>query len=181
MSDATTAGMSRRQLLEAAGTAAAALAAASPAAPAEAAQPTVEMVPLKLTLNGPMPQGIIIPVQPPLFFTTQYPLTAPSSILGRVTSAGHDEGYLDINGQAAFVNGEGALTGDSGDALFMKWAFLPHLNASTGVTEATGAFVVTGGKGKYSNTSGSGTLSIVFDSARNQTTFVFDGMLAVRI
>jgi hypothetical protein len=179
MNDTTTAAMSRRQLLEAALPAAAALAAASLAGPAEAAQSAVEMVPLKLTLVGPIPVAVTIPLEPPLFFSTRFPLAGPSPVLGQVTYSGHDEGYLDIQGHAAFVTGEGVLTGQGGDALFVKWVFLPRLTP-TGTTEATGAFVVTGGRGKYATASGSGALSILFDPAKNQSTFTYDGMLAVR-
>jgi hypothetical protein len=171
--------MSRRQLLTAA-VPAAALGVASLAGPAEAAQGAVEKVPFKLTLKGPIPTTTTIPLEPPLFFSTRFPLAGPSTLFGQVVYAGHDEGYLDIEGEAAFVMGEGVLTGENGDALFVKWVFLPHLTAA-GTTEATGRFVVTGGSGKYSNTGGSGAVSVLFEPARNQTTFVYDGMLAVRV
>ena len=69
-------------------------------------------------------------------------------MLGQIAYTDRHDLYLDIDGYGLFANGEGALTGDSGDALFVRYTFLPRLTP-TGATEATGAFVVTGGKGKY--------------------------------
>lgn len=166
MSHAIPAGMSRRQLLEAAGTAAAAVAAMGFAGQAEAATPAVDVMPLKATFTARF-QSLTIPLDLPII-AQLVTGTGDSNLLGKITVAAHRTIQLDPNGQQLWSGANpGVFTNDSGDALFWSTGQLPN------------GFLVTGGRGRFSNAVGSGTIKATPNPATGEITFVWDGMIQV--
>jgi hypothetical protein len=177
MKETTTPGMSRRQLLEAAGTAAAAIAAAGIASPVGAQDQTKDVVALQIAVKGPIPNIVLVPLEPPL--TSGRPaLGGESAILGQVAYVDDHEGRVGLDGNPVYATGRGVLTGANGDALSVEWVQLWAPPTATGVVAGTGAFIVTGGRGSYRGAGGNGSLRILFDPSANQLTFTFDGMIA---
>jgi hypothetical protein len=171
MSDTTTAGISRRELLEAAGTAAAALAAASLAGTAGASTPSPELVPFKATVVIPTAQikEAVIPFSPPIG-SAIITGTGQADLLGQVTYVDHHTARLGLDGMLKSLEGEGAMTAANGDALFFTWRGVLH--PQLGLAET---FVITGGSGRFCGASGSGTLTTIRDE--KQGTFTWDGMI----
>jgi hypothetical protein len=180
MSDTTVAGISRRQLLEAAGTAAAALAAVGVAGPAIAQDAKAEAkdtTALQVAVKGPIPDIVTIPLEPPLL-SGRPSLSGQSALLGQVAYIDDHEGRVGLDGNPVLAKGRGVLTGANGDAIFVEWISTWAPPSSTGVLQGTGAFVVTGGAGNYCGASGNGSLHILFDPPAKQLTFTYDGMVA---
>jgi hypothetical protein len=175
MSDTTSVGISRRQLLEAAGTTAAALTTLGVGGAAAATAPNP--VPLQISVKGPIPDIVAVPLEPTLL-SGRPSLSGQSALLGQVAYIDDHEGRVGIDGNPVFANGRGVLTGANGDALFVTWVQLFGPPTATGAVEGTGAFVVTGGKGNYCGAGGSGSLRILFDPAAKQVTFTYEGMVA---
>jgi hypothetical protein len=172
MTEKATTGMSRRHLLEAAGTAAAAIAAVGLAGAAEASPPAPESMPFKGTVVIPVAQikEGVIPFSPPLA-TAIITGTGQADLLGQVTYVDHHTLRLGVDGMPKSLEGEGAMTAANGDALFFTWRGL--FNAATG--RAEDVFFITGGTGQFCGATGSGALTTVRDD--KQGTFTWDGMI----
>jgi len=167
MSDTTSASMSRRQLLEAAGTAAAAVAAAGLAAPAQAATP--ETLPFKATFTVKF-QTTMIPVHPPII-SQGVTGAGQSDLLGPVTVAAYRRLQLDPDGNLWYGGADpGVFTAANGDAVF--WV-------TKGMPGVTGRFFINGGKGRFCGATGSGTVTQVDDPAKGETTFTWDGTISI--
>ncbi len=174
MSETTTPGMSRRQLLEAAGTVAAAVAAAgiaSPAAAQESQTQTNDLVALQVAVKGPMPDIVTVPLEP-ILLSGRPSLKGESPVLGQVAFIDDHEGRVGLGGNPVFGKGKGVLTLGNGDAIHVEWVHV------FGPPTAAGAFIVTGGKGAFSGASGNGSFRIGNDPATSELIFTFDGMVA---
>jgi hypothetical protein len=164
MSGTNSAGMSRRQLLESAGTAAAAVAAAGLAGPAAGGTPPV--MPFKASFTASF-QSLTIPVNPPI--VTQL-VTGPgqSDLLGKFTVAALRIHQLGLNGEDLGGGADpGVFTADNGDALFWTTGHLVN------------GFLVTGGKGRFCGAAGNGTIIATPNPATGEITFAWDGMIRV--
>jgi hypothetical protein len=173
MNETTHGALSRRQLLEAAGTAAAAVAATSLAGSAEAAPPPQGQVPFKATLTGAPTSSLILPLSPPLgHFNVS--TTGQADLLGPVTYVDHHVLHFGADGQTPLydTDGVGVMTAANGDALFFTYIglFLPAY-----IEEA---FTIVGGKGAFLGATGSGTIRRSFDPATNKLTDVFEGTVS---
>jgi hypothetical protein len=177
-SDTTIAGMSRRQLLAVAGTAAAALAAADLAGPAEAATPAVDMLPFKVTVKGPVPNFFAIPGNPPTF-SVQQSSTGQADLLGSFAWVDHHLPRVGVDGAPKAVTGSSSFTASNGDAIYVAWIGLIRPTATPGGGMSENAFFVTGGSGRFAGAAGSGVLIAVLDPVKGEVTFSYDGMVAV--
>jgi hypothetical protein len=164
MSDTTSAGMSRRKLLEAAGTAAAAVAAAGLAGSAAAATP--QPMPFKAIFTVGF-QSLTIPLDLPI--VTQLVTGAgQSDLLGKFTVAARRTVQLGLNGEPLGSGANpGVFTADNGDALF--WT----------TDQRPGGFVITGGKGRFCGAVGSGNVTGTPNPATGEITIAWDGMIQV--
>jgi hypothetical protein len=168
MSDTPNTGVSRRQLLEAAGTAVAAVAAAGLAAPAEAATP--QTMPFKATFTVKF-QTTMIPVHPPIV-SQGVTGAGQADLLGAVTVAAYRRLQLDPDGNFWYGGADpGVFTAANGDAVF--WV-------TKGVVGGAGGFFITGGKGRFCGATGRGTIPTqVDDPAKGETTFTWDGTITI--
>jgi hypothetical protein len=169
MSDAISAGMSRRQLLEAAGTAAAVVAAASLAAPAQAATP--ETSPFKLTVTWRPQAGLTIPFDPPVRYDL---LTGEgqADLLGNFTLVAHRRLQLGLDGKVLWGGTDaGVVSGANGDALFYAHNLLAGAPAPV--------FLITGGKGRFCGASGSGTVTTVAGPNAGESISTWEGTIQV--
>jgi hypothetical protein len=131
MTDTTSAGMSRRQLLEVAGTAAAALAGVSLAGAGEATQPSVDMVPFKAAVKGPIPNFFVIPGHPAIA-SVQQSSSGQADLLGKFVWLDHHTPRFAMDGTPRGVTGDSAFTADNGDAIYITWIGLPSPTATPG-------------------------------------------------
>src|SRR5688500_10170243 len=97
MKETTTPGMSRRQLLEAVGTAAAAVAAAGIASPAAAQDQTKDLVALQVAVKGPVPDIVTVPLEP-ILLSGRPSLKGESPVLGQVAFIDDHEGRVGLDG-----------------------------------------------------------------------------------
>jgi hypothetical protein len=180
MSDTTSTGISRRQLLEAAGTAtaAAAIGLAGLKAAQAADDPAKEMVPFQATVKGPFPPAVLIPSEPPIG-SGRSVLNGDSPLLGAVAYVDHHEARAGVDGNPVFATGECVVTAANGDAAFIDWVMMLRPPSSTGVIEGTGAFALTGGRGRFRGAGGSGSMAFRADGPANEVTHSFDGTVAL--
>jgi hypothetical protein len=183
MSDTPNGAISRRQLMEAAGTAALAAAAVSLAGPAEAAQPAPTLVPFTLTMtlpaSGPMHPVFVIPVNPPIALgINEFAGTDP--LLGQFSYIDYNIARFGVQGKpVSLTDGVGAFTAASGDALFVTFTALDRPPVAPFDINVEGAFTVTGGNGRFLGASGSGVTRITRDPVRKEITKSYDGTLAI--
>jgi hypothetical protein len=176
MSETTSTGISRRQLLEAAGTAAAAITTLGLAGAAAGTTPDAAE-PLQIALKGPIPEIVVVPLDPPML-SGRPNLSGQHPVLGQVAYIDDHEARLGLDGNALIGKGRGVLTGANGDAIFVEWVQVFGPPPAAGSFEGTGAFVVTGGTGKYRGATGSGSLRTQGEGGTKQLTFTYDGMVA---
>jgi hypothetical protein len=175
MSETTEPGMTRRKLLEAAGTAVAAVAVGALAAPEAAAQQPVDMVPFKVTLTGGPADFFVVPMTPPLV-AGRVTLKGVSDLVGEATYVDAHTGHMGLDGTFKRVtDAYAALTGANGDAIFIRWDGLVR---STGLVGVDASFTIVGGKGRFAGAIGDGTMSNSFDPAKQVSTFVYDGRIS---
>lgn len=169
MSDTTSTLVHRRQLLEMAGTAAAALAAAGLAGSAEAQVPAAELMPFKATLTNRF-QSTPIPLSPRMVSQTVSG-TGQSDLLGEFTVVAHRTVQMGVDGQFLWSSAEGVFTAANGDTLYWK---------SNGIAGQPAAFIITGGQGRFCGAAGSGAIPrIVVDPATGEATLTWNGKLSV--
>lgn len=172
MSDTTAPGITRRKLLQAAGTAAAAVTVGALAAPDAAAQQPADMVPFKVTLTGGPPDFFVVPMTPPLV-AGRVSLKGTSDLVGESTYVDAHTGHMGLDGTFKRVTDAfAALTGTSGDAIFIRWDGLVR---PTGVEAA---FTIVGGKGRFVGATGDGVMTNSFDPVKQVVTFVYDGRIS---
>lgn len=172
MSATNDAGLSRRQLLEMAGAAAAAAAVAGLARPAEAGQQ--KTMPLNANLTGPLTPRFIIPVAPPIGLG-QFNSQGTSDLLGAVQLTEANTLHLGSDGQGiAVTDGISVLAGTGGDALFISYSGLV-LNA----LDADFAFTILGGTGRFLGASGSGIDHCAIAADKKSFSRVIQGMVVL--
>lgn len=173
MSDTNPAGMSRRQLLEIAGTAAAAAAVAGLAPPARAAQGPVA---LNATVSGSLPPRFVIPLVPPIKLGN-YTADGTSDLLGTVQYTEANTLHVGVDGKALSVtDGIGVLSAGNGDALFVSYSGLITNDQGTA---ADLRFTVSGGTGRFLGASGSGSIQCLIAADGKTFSRTFQGMIAV--
>ncbi len=177
MHESTEAGLSRRQLLEAACIAAGAAAAASLAGPAIAQDKTADFVPFKATAQGPIPPPLQIPLNPPIV-SQHLQLTGNASSLGAITHVEYHIAHVGVDGAFKSVSqSEGVMSAANGDAVFLKYSGLVRPTADGGIMVES-AFLITGGQGRFLGASGSGTLITNPDLVKGVVTFTWDGVVS---
>src|SRR2546422_389960 len=119
MSDTANTAISRRYLLEAAGTAAAAVTALGLTGAAAATSPNP--VPFQVALKGPLPDIVTIPLEPPML-SGRPALSGQSALLGQVAYVDAHETRVGLDGNPLLGHGTGVATSANGDALFFTWA-----------------------------------------------------------
>src|SRR5713226_2077403 len=91
-------------------------------------------------------------------------LSGQSALLGQAAYVDDHWARLGLDGNPLFGQGTGVVTGANGDALYIIWMRLwPNPPSAAGLLDGTGAFIVTGGKGAFGGSSGSGSLHIHHD------------------
>src|SRR5437867_3610601 len=120
MSDLTAAQISRRQLLEAAGTAAAVVAATSLANPGAAETKSTDLVPFKAAVTAPPVTALAVPANPPIR-SVQQTSTGQSDLLGAFTWTDRHAALVGFDGTGKAVTGESAFAAANGDAVFLIW------------------------------------------------------------
>src|SRR5262249_1565249 len=121
MFDTPNSTISRRRLLEAAGTAAAAVSALGLTSAAAATAPNP--VPFQVVLKGPIPDVVTIPLEPPML-SGRPSLSGQSALLGQTAYIDDHWARVGLDGSPLFGLGTGVVTGANGDALFITWAQL---------------------------------------------------------
>jgi hypothetical protein len=145
------------------------------AAPIGAEQAANDFVPFKVTGKGTF-SGMMIPLSPPVF-STHVQLKGETSGLGAFTASEVHTGNAGVDGLFKSVtDGKGAMVGATGDALYFTWSGLLHTSAKGEIT-GEGAFLITGGKGKYCGAAGSGSLTTHPNGATGELTFEWDGLI----
>jgi hypothetical protein len=176
MSDTTSAGISRRQLLEVAGTAAVA-AAASLSSPGAAQVKAADFVPFKATAQGAIGDALQIPLSPPIL-SQHLSLAGDAPLLGKITHVEFHIAHIGADGAFKTVtDGTGVMTGANGDALFLSWSGFVRPTATGGIM-GDGAFIITGGQGRFVGASGNGTLITNPDLVKKEVTFTWDGIVS---
>lgn len=140
------------------------------------AQAPQDQVPFKATVVSPFVDLFRIPVSPPI---GDAHLTAKgeATLLGPVTLRSRATIHFGVDGRpVSLSNWVGALTADSGDALFISANGLVRATA-TGFTNELG-YTVTGGRGRFAGATGSGVSRAVGDLSKNETTVVFEGTIS---
>jgi hypothetical protein len=174
MSDAREPNLSRRQLLQVAGTMAAAAASGITAAGAAEGG---EMLPLKATFKGPGFPPFVIPWDPPVW-GAQVTAQGDSDLLGPITYLEHSTIQLSVVGAPISVPGAiGALVGANGDVLFFRFTGLVQPTA-TGVT-CNHAMVFLGGKGKFVGATGTGVLQGEINAVKNEASGTITGTISM--
>jgi hypothetical protein len=177
MTHTTETGISRRKLLEAAGTAAAAIAAASLAGPGAADEMTAGFVPFKATAQGPIPDPLTIPLSPPIV-SQHLQLTGSAAPLGDITHVEYHIARVGADGAFKSVSeAAGVMSNANGDAVFLSYTGLVRPTAAGGIMVES-AFVITGGRGRFAGASGSGTLIANPDLVKKVVTFAWDGIVS---
>jgi hypothetical protein len=179
VSDTNQTSISRRQLLEAVGAAAAAAATIGVAGPATATDPaSQELLPFTATVKGPLPAPAgMTPTNPPIahFFQS---FAGDSNVMGKITYADHHPAQLGLDGKLLGVtHGVGTLTATNGDAVYFTYSGAARQTQTGGYCNHF--FLITGGTGRFAGAVGSGYLNAEGDSAKNEGTFTFDGMIAL--
>ena len=176
MRNTTHTGISRRQLMEAAGVAAVAATGLAAGAADAAAEP--QPTPFKATMKGKITSGLVIPLSPPIG-SFQIGLKGEVPGLGQGDYVEEYTGNIGVDGQAKTVtNARGALTNAAGDALFFTWSGLARYHA-TGEITGDGAFMITGGRGRFCGAAGSGAILTHPNLATGEVTYEWDGMILV--
>jgi hypothetical protein len=175
MNGTTNGALSRRKLLEAAGTAAAAVAAASLAGPAAGATPT--RVSFQAKMEGPPPPAFEIPVRP-LIRSVHLAATGESDLLGQFQWASHVlfRPSIDDTIPTPNTDGIGAMTATNGDAVFFSFSGLTR-GTGPGLVETDSVFTITGGSGKFCGAVGSGTIHDAVDFNKGRYVQTMNGVI----
>jgi hypothetical protein len=139
---------------------------------AQSQQVPQDLVTFKATIGGPLLPGFTIPTEPPMVSDDQT-TSGQASEIGQVTFFEHSVAHLGPEGRAVFVsNGIGALVAANGDAIFLKFS---------GLVRPTGAefgYTVTGGRGRFSGATGSGTILCVRNREKMEQSRTFEGVIS---
>jgi hypothetical protein len=137
---------------------------------AQAQQPGKDFVAFKATFktkNGTFP----ILADPPLL-SWENALAGEASFLGPFTGHAHAVVHLGVDGIPLFIN-DGILhfVAANGDAIYQRWAIV--------FPAGTGAWTITGGKGRFAGASGSGTFTAAQDPAKpDEVTITATGVIS---
>jgi hypothetical protein len=95
-----------------------------------------------------------------------------------ITHVEYHIGHVGADGAFKTVtDGTGVMTGANGDALFISWSGFVRPTATSGIM-GDGAFIITGGQGRFVGATGSGTLVTNPDLVTNVVTFTWDGIVS---
>jgi hypothetical protein len=177
MSEASHNSISRRRLLEAAGTAAATAAAFGLNGRAEAAAPSTETMPFRANTSG-IADFFIIPTDPPIG-SGRLNFKGTSELLGgEITQLDHHIGHLTAEGVfKRSTDGVAVFTGANGNALYLNWSGVAKPSGTPGVYNFSGSFTVQGGKGEFAGATGSGDMNSVVDLNKLEVNQVWEGTI----
>ncbi len=126
-------------------------------------------MPFKATAQGSISYALQTPLPRPIV-SQQLSLAGDAPLLGRITHMEYHIGHVGADGAFKTVtDGTGVTTGAKGDALFLSWSGFVRPTAAGGVI-GDGAFIITGGRGRFLGATGSGTLitnpDLIVDGSR---------------
>jgi hypothetical protein len=96
--------------------------------------------------------------------------TVEGSPLGLATAIQTDRTHVGVDGTRLWFEGQSAWTAANGDAVYFTYVGLPYLTA--------GAFVITGGKGRFQGATGSGVYTYTRNVERTVFVATFDGYIS---
>jgi hypothetical protein len=100
----------------------------------------------------------------------KYVGTAEGSPMGAVTAIGTDRTYVGVDGSLLWYEGENEWTAANGDAIYSTYVGL--------VDPAKGAFVITGGKGRFQGATGSGMFTYTWNPDQMVFVTTYDGFIS---
>jgi hypothetical protein len=136
------------------------------AVPGSAQQPDLLPFTAKFTVRF---QSTPVPVNPPII-AQAVAGAGQADLIGQMTVAAQRTVQLGVDNQPLWSHvNTGVFTAANGDAIF--WV-------GSGVVGSPGAFVITGGKGRFAGVAGSGAIpSVVTDPATGESTWSWVGMI----
>jgi hypothetical protein len=142
--------------------------------PVFAQQPSRNLVPLKLSLTGPLTPRFVIPLEPEIRLGT-FTADGTSDLLGAVKFVEANTVHVGADGKLlAVTDGKGVLTGANGDALFISYSGL----VLPSQVDADFAFTVTGGRGRFLGATGSGVIHCSIHADQKNFTRAIEGMVS---
>jgi hypothetical protein len=114
-----------------------------------------DRVPFKATIKGDY-HAFLVPGNPAIL-SIREDAKGEATLLGPFTWAAHhiDDFDLDL-GEGFFAEGVGAFTAANGDAIYVKYGLVRRPSTNPNLFLFDGAWVVTGGRGRFAGASGSG-------------------------
>jgi hypothetical protein len=148
------------------------------ALPASAQSLPKDQVPFKASFKGKF-QALLTVEAPPISGSLHETATGQATPLGEFKWAAHLRVYGGVDGTDAFLIGEaGSFIAANGDAITVTYVVLPRdlSNPEIGVYE--GAWVVTGGRGRYAGATGSGTVRFEVKFAPGEVSTTWTGSVS---
>jgi hypothetical protein len=138
------------------------------AGPGSAQQPPLDLVPFNATFTVRY-QSTPVPVNPPMI-TQVVSGAGQADLIGQITVTAQRTVQLGVDGQPLWSGANPAVfTAANGDAIF--WV-------ANGVVGAPGAFIITGGQGRFAGVVGSGAVSVVTDATKGESTWTWVGKIS---
>jgi hypothetical protein len=145
--------------------------------PAAAAASPPKLVPFKITF-AITTDRIVIPANPPIQ-AVRVSWSGQSDLLGPVMGVSAHTNHLGVDGlPISSTDGVGVINGANGDAFFITYRGLIHPPNPPGVFPYEFAFNITGGTGRFTGATGSGTLTGVTDIPHKLATDTMEGMIS---
>jgi hypothetical protein len=138
------------------------------AGPGSAQQPPLDLVPFNATFTVRY-QSTPVPVNPPII-TQVVSGAGQADLIGQFTVTAQRTVQLGVEGQPLWSSGNpGVFTAANGDTIF--WT-------ANGVAGGPGAFLITGGQGRFAGIVGSGAVSVVTDATKGESTWTWVGKIS---
>jgi hypothetical protein len=143
---------------------------------AQAQQPGKDLVPFKATSTSTA-DAFVIPTEPPIVIQ-RITGSGEASPLGAYTIAQHAVLQLNADGSPLSFAGSYANSAANGDALFGTYSGLFRPSGTPGVVAFDGAFLITGGRGRFAGATGGGVARGEVDPATGKATLTLDGVVS---
>jgi hypothetical protein len=146
---------------------------------AQAQQPARATLAFKATVSG-IADALILPTDPPVA-SARLNFKGTSELLGGATSyVDIHTGHFGIDGAwLGLTDAIGVFTGPTGDALFVQWFAAGRPTEKAGIYTGTGAFRVSGGRGRFAGATGSGIVTSVVNLNTLEVTHGWDGLVVL--
>jgi hypothetical protein len=145
--------------------------------PALAAQPALDLVPLKgVHVTGGVP-GALLPLDPPEIVSSVGTGAGQSDLVGPYTTISHFTLHLSADGKPLYQEGDAVWTTASGDALSFHVVLLFRPPTSPGTALAEGVWTISSGRGRFLGATGSGVVRGEADLKAGTTTITSEGIV----